>query len=82
MVVAIAADPVEDMATLVPTLPGITLLTDLELEASAAWGLARAGAQNPSPATYVIGRDGAVRWRKLPGAGGDWPAYKDLAAAL
>jgi hypothetical protein len=72
------------MATLANKLPGLTLLTDPKLEASAAWGLAGPGAQNPAPATYLIGGDGVVRWRHLPdGRGhGDWPTYKAVADAL
>lgn len=47
-----------------------------------AWGLVKAGAEEPEPATYVIDRSGVVRYRKLGDAKGDWPAYADVAAAL
>jgi peroxiredoxin len=81
-VVAIAADPVSDMATLQATLPKLTLLSDLDQSAATAWGLHVAGAEAPSPGTFVIGRDGLVQWRRLADNHGDWPTYPELAAAL
>jgi hypothetical protein len=41
-----------------------------------------AGAEAPSPGTFVIGRDGLVQWRRLADNHGDWPTYPELAAAL
>lgn len=70
------------MAALQPKLPGVTLMTDPGVAASAAWGVRVAGAENPSPGTFVVGRDGAVRWRRLEDKRGDWPTYAELAAAL
>jgi hypothetical protein len=81
-VIAIAADSVSDTAALQTKLPGITLLTDPEVAAAAAWGVRAAGAENPSPGTFVVGRDGLVTWRRLEDARGDWPTYPELAAAL
>lgn len=65
-----------------PKLPTVTLLTDDKLAGSIAWGLVPAGAEDPAPATYVIDRQGVVRYRKLGDAKGDWPPYADVAAAL
>ena len=65
-----------------PRLPTVTLLTDLKLAGSVAWGLVAAGAEEPEPATFNIDRGGVVRYRKLGDAKGDWPTYADVAAAL
>jgi len=70
------------MAALQTTLPAITLLTDLPLAGLRAWGVLTAGAEHPSPATFVIGKDGVVSWRRLLEASGDWPSYGELARAL
>lgn len=80
--VAIAADPVSDTAALQAKLPQLLLLTDPDLVATAAWGLRAAGADSPSPGTFIVDRDGAVQWRHLEDARGDWPTYAELAAAL
>ncbi len=80
--IAIAADSVEDTAALQTDLKRITLLTDLGLKASAAFGLAIPGADHPSPGTFVIDRGGVVKWRKLEEGGKDWPTYDQVAAAL
>jgi len=81
-VIAIAADSVSDMAALQAKLPGITLLTDLDLGAATAWGVREAGAESPSPGTFVVRREGVVTWRRLDEPSGDWPTYPELAAAL
>lgn len=70
------------MAALQTKLAKITLLTDLDLSTAAAWGLRQPGAEHPSPGTFVIGRDGAVQWRRLEDKRGDWPTYPELATAL
>lgn len=70
------------MAQLQPKLPAFTLLTDVKLAGSVAWGLVKTGAEEPEPATFVIDRKGVVRYRKLGDAKGDWPTYDDVAAAL
>jgi hypothetical protein len=70
------------MAALQAKVPGVTLLTDPGVAASTAWGVHVAGAENPSPGTFVVGRDGAVQWRRLEDRRGDWPTYAELAAAL
>jgi peroxiredoxin len=70
------------MAALQPKLPGVTLLTDPGVAAATAWGVHVAGAENPSPGTFVVGRDGVVQWRHLEDKRGDWPTYAELAAAL
>jgi len=70
------------VASLAPDLPGVTLLTDLGVVASTAWGLAVPDGEVPSPATFVIDRGGTIRWRKLGDAKGDWPTYPQLAAGL
>lgn len=80
--VAIAADSVADTAALSPKLPGITLLTDLKLTAATAWGVHEAGAEAPSPGTFVVSRDAIVGWRRLGDERGDWPTYPEVAAAL
>ena len=77
-----AADDVADMAELQPKLPTITLLTDVKLAGSVAWGLVAAGAEEPEPGTFVIDREGVVRYRKLGDEKGDWPTYAEVAAAL
>jgi peroxiredoxin len=70
------------MVVLQPKLPTVTLLTDVKLAGSLAWGLVAAGAEEPEPATFIIDREGVVRYRKLADAKGDWPAYADVATAL
>jgi peroxiredoxin len=70
------------MASLAPDLPSVTLLTDLGVVASKAWGLAVPDADVPEPATFVIDRGGAIRWRKLGDAKGDWPTYVQLTTGL
>lgn len=70
------------MASLQAKLTQITLLTDLDLSAAAAWGLRVPGAESPSPGTFVISRDGLVQWRRLADKGVDWPTYPELASAL
>ena len=70
------------MAVLQRKVPGVTLLTDPGVAASTAWGVHVAGADNPSPGTFVVGRDGVVQWRRLEDRRGDWPTYAELAAAL
>jgi len=81
-VVAIAADSAGDMAALQTKLAKITLLTDLDLSVTTAWGLHVPGAESPSPGTFVVGRDGVVQWRRLADKGVDWPTYPELAVAL
>ena len=78
-----AADDQEHTAELQKSLAGVTLLRDEPaLTATAAWGLKVGDAEAPWPATYIVGQDGAIRWRHLRDANGDWPAYADLAAAI
>jgi peroxiredoxin len=81
-VVAIAADTVADTTALQAKLPRITLLTDLDLSTSTAWGLHSPGAENPEPGTFVVDRDGVVQWRRLADNRGDWPTYPEVASAL
>jgi len=81
-VVAIAADPVADMTALQAKLPRITLLTDLDLSTSTAWGLHAPGAENPEPGTFVVDREGVVQWRRLADNRSDWPTYPEVASAL
>ena len=81
-VVAIASDSVSDTAALQARFPRLLLLTDPDVSAATAWGVHVAGADNPSPGTFVVGRDGVVRWRRLEDERGDWPTYAELAAAL
>lgn len=80
--VAIAADSVDDLASLQAKLPPLTLLTDPGLLTSAAWHLQEPGAESPSPGTFVVARDGTVAWRRLADKTGDWPTYAELAAGL
>jgi peroxiredoxin len=70
------------MASLQPKLPTVTLLTDPGLKAATAWGVSEAGAEVPSPATLVVGKDGVVTYRRLEDDRGDWPTYAEVAAAL
>jgi peroxiredoxin len=60
----------------------VTLLRDPELAVAAAWGVRVGDEDAPWPAVFVIGRDGAIRYRHLRDTHGDWPAYDDVAAAL
>jgi peroxiredoxin len=70
------------MASLQPKLPAVTLLSDVGLATSIAWDLHAPGAENPNPGTFVVDRDGTVRWRRLADSRGDWPTYAEVAAAL
>lgn len=79
---AVSADAVEDMASLQTKLPELTLLSDRKLEATAAWGVLWTGAEQPSPATFVVTRDRHVKWRHTPTASGDWPTYDQVRRAL
>ena len=47
-----------------------------------AWGLAVPDGEVPSPATFVIDRSGAIRWRKLGDDKGDYPTYAQLEAGF
>lgn len=47
-----------------------------------AWGVLMPGAEHPSPAMFVVDRDGTVRWRYTLQASGDWPKYAQLASVL
>ncbi|MEO7093911.1 MAG: redoxin domain-containing protein [Polyangiales bacterium] len=81
-VVGIAADDVADMVGLQPRIPTITLLTDVKLAGSLAWGLVPAGAEEPEPGTFIIDREGVIRYQRLGNEKGDWPTYAEVAAAL
>ena len=70
------------MASLQTKLPAITLLSDPKLAALAAWGVVFPNDEHPIPATFVVGRDGVVRWRYFYQRGGDWPPYRVLATEL
>jgi peroxiredoxin len=70
------------MKDLQKEVSGITLLTDIGLKVADAWGLKVAGAEHPSPGTFVITRDGKVAWRRLEQNGSDWPTWDEVAAAL
>lgn len=70
------------MASIQPQLPDFTLLTDLGLTHSDAWGLHAPNAEHPSPATFIVGRDGTIKWRYLGDRRHDWPKYDQVAAAL
>lgn len=76
-----SADDVEDMAALQTKVPGLLLVTDTKLASLTAWGVLQREAEHPSPVTYIVGRDGIVRWRHLLDAHGDWPTYAELEAA-
>jgi len=80
--VAIAADEIADMAELQKRVPEVTLLADVKLSGSVAWGLVPAGAEESTAATFVIERDGSVRYRRLAAPTSDYPTYAELAAAL
>src|SRR5882724_9866996 len=82
VVTAVAADEIADMAALQTTLPSISLVSDRTLAASKAWGRYIEGADSPTPATFVVDRDGVIAWSHLPDANGDWPTYAALAATL
>ncbi len=70
------------MASIQPKLPSFTLLTDPGLTTCDTWGLHAPGAENPSPGTFVVLRDGTIKWRRLEDSRGDWPTYPEVAAAL
>lgn len=81
--IAIAADEVTDMAALQTKLAGVTLLTaDRRLPSLTAWGVLETGDEHPIPATFVVGRDGVVRWRHVLNPGGDWPTYDAVVKAV
>jgi hypothetical protein len=70
------------MRDLQPKLKGVTLLTDPTMKATEAWGLRLAGAEHPSPGTFVVARDGTVMWRRLADAKNDWQSWDEVAAAV
>jgi hypothetical protein len=70
------------MAALQTKLQGVRLVSDPKLVASDAWGVHEPGAESPTPATFVVGGDGVIQWRKLPDSHGDWPTYDELVAAF
>jgi peroxiredoxin len=71
------------MGDLQKKLPALTLATDKELKASTTWGLHEAGAENPSPGTFVVDRAGTIKFRRLDEPDkGDWPTYDEVLAAL
>ena len=69
------------MAALQTKLPAITLVSDPALDGLRAWGTLLEGAEQPSPATFIV-TDGKVTWRRLLEANGDWPTYAELAEKL
>jgi peroxiredoxin len=80
---AIAADPVDKAKALSEKLgSGVTLYSDLGLEVSPTWGAGKAGDEEPTPATYVVGADGKIRFEHHAGSGGDWPKVEDVIAKL
>lgn len=82
-VVGIAADSVKDTADTQKDYPQITCLTDLGGTVSQQWGLMIPQADHPEPGTYIVEKDGTVKYRRLEEKGkGDWPTYAELAAAL
>ncbi len=82
MVVAIAADEVEDMAALQTRMRGIVLLTDPGLTVLRAWGALLPGAEHPSPITFVVRRDERISYRHPLDEHGDWPPYANVFDAL
>jgi hypothetical protein len=71
------------MAALQTRMPKLQLLSAVrDLATVAAWGVLLPGAEHPSPATFVVDRTGAVRWRYLLHASGDWPTVAQLVKAL
>jgi hypothetical protein len=70
------------MAALQTSLPAIRLMTDVRLVGLRAWGVLTRGAEHPSPATFVVGTDGVVIFRRLLEAEGDWPSYGELLRSL
>ena len=70
------------MAALQTKLPHVLLLGDPQLRTLAAWGVVFPNGEHPIPSTFVVGRDGVVRWRYFYQRGGDWPPYRVLSAAL
>jgi peroxiredoxin len=81
-IVAIAADSVDDMASLQAKLPDLELLTDPGLATAHAWGLQAKDAEEPSPGTFVVDQTGQITYRRLEDASGDWPTYAEVAAAI
>lgn len=81
-VVAIAADPVDELRKVAAEHPGLAHYSDPELRTTAAWGLRLGDADSPYPGTFVVDGEGAVRWRRLGGPAGDWPTYAELDAQL
>ena len=70
------------MAATQTRLPKILLATDLTLAAFKAWGVLLPEAEHPSPATFVVNRDGTVKWRRLLEPEGDWPTYAEVLRAI
>jgi hypothetical protein len=71
------------MAALQTRLPQVQLLSAVgNLGAVSAWGVLLQGAEHPSPATFVVDREGVVRWRYALNAAGDWPTIAQLSGAL
>ena len=80
-IVAVSADEVSETAGLQTRVPHVALYADTTLAATKAWGLLVPGGEHPSPGTFIVA-DGKVTYRRLEDRRGDWPAYRELAAAL
>jgi peroxiredoxin len=66
-----------------PRFPAITLLTDPDKTATAAWGVLPSGGDEPDAAVFVVNRSGVITYqRRGDDARGDWPSYAELLAAL
>jgi peroxiredoxin len=82
-VIAIAVDPPDKLAQLARRFPELTMAADdAALSVTHAWTDTPAGADYPTPGTYVVGAGGTIRFSFPAQPGRDWPAWDQVAAAL
>ena len=76
---AVSADEAESSARYKKrTKLSYPLLSDPELEAVSAWGLAMDGADIAVPTVYVIDRKGRITWRRQSETQFDRPAIRTM----
>lgn len=81
-VAAISADPPADSRALVSRLrlTGLPLLSDPDLATIVEWGVAMKGNDLAVPSTFVVGRDGTIRWAYVGSDQSDRPPMAEIVA--
>ena len=78
-VAAISADEVEDSVQLADSLAiGFPLLSDTDLKAAVAWGVAMEGRDIAVPATFVVTQDRKIFWKKVGESMTDRPSNEEI----